>query len=99
MSAEATEQSRTNSREAYQNLDNEEKKAWIERSRKIRREAQDRSLRTATKIRFPWTQEEIVYLEENGTSKTILEIATELERTYHGVRRFAEKNQIPLRLE
>ena len=65
-------------------------KEWHEKQQRL-------SLKDTTNHRRPWTHEDIKYLERHGRTKTTLEIARYLKRTFKGVEDFAGRRKISLR--
>ncbi len=84
-------------RERYRSMNQQERAAYNEQQRQQKSAAQEKSRLTATST-GPWKPEEINYLKEFGPTKTILEMAIHLGRTYYAVAHIAQRRNIQLRL-
>ena len=74
-----------------------EREAYIKAERERQQKNQDETALLAEKVGALWTDEELDYLRQWGTTKTCKEIALDLKRTFHGVRHTGKRYQIPLK--
>ena len=87
-------------REFYQDLDSEKREAYIEEQKRLARNSQKLSLILKPKQAkggIGWTTHELEYLQENIKTKTLLEIAIDLKRTFHSVKHAAQRYGISSR--
>ena len=90
------------SKRVYQNLDGAGKREYLATGMRRYQALQERSI--AAGISRPaggkrWTEEEIQYLKAHATTKTTLEIALHLKRTYKSAQRAAARYHIKLNEE
>ncbi|MEK7654097.1 MAG: hypothetical protein AAB345_02335 [Patescibacteria group bacterium] len=96
------DRNREKAKRVYRNLNAENKKAYCIRQTARERVLQEKSI--AAGISQPsggrlWSEEEIQYLRMNGTTKTALEMALHLKRTFVSVARAAQRYRIKLNKE
>ena len=84
-------------KERYRRLEPTEREAYIKAERERQQKNQDETALLAEKVGALWTDEELDYLRQWGTTKTCKEIALDLKRTLHGVRHTGKRYQIPLK--
>ena len=84
-------------KERYRRLEPTEREAYIKAERERQQKNQDETALLAEKVGALWTDEELDYLRQWGTTKTCKEIALDLKRTFYAVRLASMRYQIPLR--
>ncbi|TSC82324.1 MAG: hypothetical protein G01um101419_595 [Parcubacteria group bacterium Gr01-1014_19] len=92
---------RAANRQAYQGLSDEGKKVYSSKELARYYEAQKKSIAAMKESGFvkgrPWSEEEVQYLKVNGTTKTALEVAIHLKRTFAAVHTAARRYHVKLR--
>ena len=84
-------------KERYRRLEPTEREAYTKAERERQQKNQAETALLAEKVGDLWTDEELDYLRQWGTTKTCKEIALDLKRTFHGVRNTGKRYQIPLK--
>ena len=88
---------RRHAKERYRRLEPTEREAYRKAERERQQKNQAETALLAEKVGDLWTDEELDYLRQWGTTKTCKEIALDLKRTFHGVRNTGKRYQIPLK--
>lgn len=94
------EMARRNSRNFYRRLEGNKRQRYINKQKRWANNSQKLSLiLKARQARggIEWTTEEIEYLQENAKTKTAIQIAIELKRTFYSVKSAAKRYGISLK--